>query len=74
MKIRVLQRIQRRDGPWDTQVEGTILSAGPGASGSWYAHGKNDKYWLVRVELQKDDGEITRLNLDRHTRITVLNE
>ncbi|MEE9296948.1 MAG: hypothetical protein V3W34_18545 [Phycisphaerae bacterium] len=72
MKIRVTQRIERRRGPWDTQTVGTILSAEPKATGSWFAHGKNGKYWLVRLELQKDDGEITTLTLDRNTRIMVL--
>ena len=72
MKIKVTQAIERRDGRWETEVIGTILSAEPQPTGSWFAHGKNDKYWLVRIELQKDDGERSLLILDRHTELTVL--
>jgi hypothetical protein len=72
MRIRVTQRIERRAGSWDTTVEGVIASAEPQETGSWYAHGKRDKLWLVRLELVKDDGERSRLILDRMTRIEVL--
>ena len=72
MRISVTQCIERRGGQWETEVSGTILSAEPLPTGSWFAHGKDDKLWLVRLEIQKDDGEITRLVLDRNTRIQVL--
>ncbi len=74
MKIRVKQRIERRAGDWETEVVGTILSATPKSTGSWYAHGKDHKYWLLRLELQKDDGEITSLTLDRNTEISVIDD
>ena len=44
----------------------------PRATGSWYAHGKNDKYWLLRVELVTDDGEVSWLTVDQNTRVTEL--
>lgn len=74
MRIRVTQQIRRRGGDWQSQVEGTILSAALKQTGSWYAHSKRDKYWLVRLELLKDDQEITRLTLDHNTQIAVLDE
>lgn len=72
MRIRVTQRTEYRDGPRDVQVVGTLLSAEPRPTGSWYARGKRGRLWLVRLEMQKDDGEISLLTLDRNTRITVL--
>ena len=74
MRIRVTQRIERRGGAWSTDVSGTILSVEPRPTGSWFAHGKNGKYWLVRIELEKDEGEITLLTLDQNTSITVLDD
>jgi hypothetical protein len=41
-------------------------------TGSWYAHGKDDKLWLNRIRLRKDDGEITTIVVDQHTRFEVL--
>ncbi len=72
MRVAVTQRIEGREVSWDTEVVGTILSAEPMPTGAWFAHGKNDKLWLLRIDLQKDDGEISRLTLDRNTRLTVL--
>lgn len=72
MRIKVTQSIKRREGDWETEVVGTVLSVEPQPTGAWYAHGKDDKYWLVRLELQKDDGERTLISFDQNTRITVL--
>ncbi len=71
-RIRVTQRIERRGGNWETQVEGRVVSIGPKPTGSWYAHGKDDRYWLLRIDLEKDDGELSRISLDQNTRIDVL--
>ena len=51
-----------------------MVSVEPQPTGAWFAHGKDDKYWLVRIQLQKDDGGISLLILDQHTRITVLED
>ena len=72
MKVQVTQRIDRREGPWDSRTVGTVISAEPKPSGSSFAHGKDGKHWIVRLELQKDDGEITVLTLDQNTQITKL--
>jgi len=72
MRIKVSQTIDRRAGSWTTELIGIVLSVEPQPTGAWFAHGKDDKYWLVRIQIQKDDGEISLLILDQHTRITVL--
>ena len=74
MRIKVTQIIERRDGRWETEVIGTILSAEPKPTGAWFAHGKDDKFWLLRIELQRDDGERTLLTLDQNTQIAVLEQ
>ena len=71
-RIKVTQRIDRRQGSWSSETIGTVLSVQAKPTGAWYAHGRNDKYWLVRIELQKDDGERSLLILDRHTELIVL--
>ena len=40
-----------------------MLRARQAETGSWFAHSRNDRLWLDRLEIQKDDGEITTLNL-----------
>ena len=71
-RVRVTQQIPRLSGSQVTTVEGTILSFGQGKTGSWFAHAKDHKLWLERLELQKEDGEKVTLNLDQYSRIDVL--
>ena len=71
-RIRVDQTIRSRGDAWTVQVEGRVLSHQPEKTASWFAHGKHGKVWLTRLRLKKDDGEITTLNLDPETQITVL--
>jgi hypothetical protein len=70
----VIQTIARRDGSWQAPVTGTVLAHKSQPTGSWYAHGKNDKLWLNRLILRRDDGEITSLVIDQHTRIEILSD
>ncbi len=72
MRVKVTQCVQYRGADVETEVIGTVLSAEPQPTGAWFAHAKDHRYWLIRIELQKDDGEITRLIMDRNTRITVM--
>jgi hypothetical protein len=72
LRIRVTQQIKRREGTWETSVEGVIRQVREEKTGSWYAHAKGDRYWLRRVELAKNDGEITTLTLDQNSNIEVL--
>jgi hypothetical protein len=71
-RIRVFQEIDRREGNWVRDLVGTVLSVRPEKTGSWHAHGKNDKLWLNRIRLRKEDGEITTVVIDQHTRLEVL--
>jgi hypothetical protein len=71
-RIRVVERIVAHDQTWLTEVEGEVLSCRPESTGAWFALGKNDKLWLLRVRLRKDDGEITALNIDQNTDVQVL--
>ena len=50
---------------WSTTTEGVVLRARQAETGSWLVHSRNDRLWLDRLEIQKDDGEITTLNLDQ---------
>jgi hypothetical protein len=73
-RVRVTQSIQTRDGPWQTQVDGRVVSFEWRPTGSWFAHGKNDKFWLRRLRLEKDDGEIVDLAISGDTRVTSLDD
>lgn len=68
-RVRVAQRIVAHDRTYVQYAEGTVLSCGPETTGSWFAHGKHDKLWLLRLRLQKDDGEISALVVDQNTTI-----
>lgn len=72
-RIRVHQEIDRREGNWTHDVEGEVVWVRSEPTGSWHAHGKNDKLWLYRIRLRKPNGELTTLVVDQHTRIDVLN-
>lgn len=71
-RIRIFQRIDRREGAWDHVIEGTVAEVYPEKQGSWYAHGKNDKLWLVRVRIRKEDGELSTVTVDQNTRYELL--
>jgi hypothetical protein len=71
-RLRVLQEIDRREGNWSNAVEGTVVFVRAEKTGSWHAHGRDDKLWLYHIRLQKDDGELTTLVVDQHTRCEVI--
>lgn len=73
-RVRVLQTIRMREGDWQTGVEGEIVSVESKPTGSWFAHGKDDKLWLTRLRIRKDDGELVDLILDRDSVVTVLDD
>lgn len=68
-RVRVVQQIPRQSGTMTTSVEGVILRAGQQKTGSWFAHAKDKKLWLDRLELRLDDGEIVVVNLDQFSRV-----
>lgn len=72
--VRIVQTVHTREGQWQTSVEGKIESIASRPTGSWFAHGKNDKLWLKRLRLQKDDGEFVDLVLDDDSVVTILDD
>jgi len=73
-RVRVTQQIARglRSQPLANTVEGTVVRYGQGKTGSWFAHAKDDRLWLDRLELRLDDGELVTLNLDQYSRVEVV--
>jgi hypothetical protein len=71
-RVRVTQQVPRASGAIATSFEGTVVAFGQQKTGSWYAHSKDKKLWLDRLQLRKDDGEIVFVNLDQFSRVEVL--
>jgi hypothetical protein len=71
-KVRVTQQIAARDYAWTSDVTGTVMDYQQKQTGSWFAHSKNDKLWLDRLLVKKDDGELTTLNLDDYSHVEIL--
>lgn len=70
--VEVTQQIPQRDDVWTNTIRGTVVRFEQQKTGSWFAHAKDAKLWLDRLILQKDDGEIVELNLDKYTHIEVI--
>ena len=70
-RVKITQQIPARNYAWSSDVTGTIVDFEQKPTGSWFAHSKNDKLWLDRLILRKDDGEMTTLILDDYSRIEV---
>lgn len=71
-RVRVTQRMPRQTGVLETTIEGVIVRLGQQKTGSWFAHSKDDKLWLDRLELRKSDGELVVLNMDRWSRVEAI--
>lgn len=71
-RVRVTQSIPFGQRTETSTVEGEILRFGQQKTGSWFAHAKDDKLWLDRIELKKDDGERIFINLDQYSRVEPL--
>jgi len=67
MRIRVTQQVMRGANSSTVSVEGEVLRVGQQKTGSWFAHAKDKKLWLDRVELRRDDGELVTVNLDQYS-------
>lgn len=68
-RVKVTQQVPRQQGSLSATVEGLVVRYEQSKTGSWYAHAKDDRLWLDRLVLKKDDGEIVTLNLDQYTSI-----
>ena len=72
-RVRVTQQLPRgAETAWSSAIEGAVLRARQAETGSWFAHSRNDRLWLDRLEIQKDDGEITTSNLDQFSVVEIL--
>lgn len=71
-RVKVTQQIAARDYSLQTVVQGIVVEFSQQETGSWFAHSKDDRLWLDRLVLRKDDGEITTLNLDDYSRVEVV--
>ena len=67
VRVRVTQQMPQVEKVWTTSVEGTILRWRQAKTGSWFAHSQDDRLWLDRLELKRDDGEVVVLNLDHYS-------
>ena len=69
-RVRVTHQIANaHDESWSNTVEGTVLRYRQAKTGSWFAHAKDDRLWLDRLEIERDTGEIVVLNLDQFSLI-----
>ncbi len=73
-RVLVTQQMPQIDTVWTRTSEGVIVKAHRARTGSWFAHGKDDKLWLDRLEIRLDDGEIVVLNLDQYSVIERIDE
>ena len=71
-RVRITQQVPRQSGTMTITIEGIVVSTGRGKTGSWFAHGKDDKVWLDRVEVRRDTGEMVVCNVDQYTKVDVL--
>ncbi|MGI9012893.1 MAG: hypothetical protein ACR2GY_01430 [Phycisphaerales bacterium] len=68
-RVRVTQQVPHRDEVWTNTIEGVVMRCRQAKTGSWFAHSKDDRLWLDRLEIRLDDGELTTLNLDQYSHI-----
>jgi hypothetical protein len=66
-KVRITQQVPFGKGTNAITFEGVIVRYGQQKTGSWFAHAKDDKLWLDRLEIKKSDGEIVVCNLDQYS-------
>lgn len=71
-RIRITQQVPRQLGAMTVTIEGIVTKIYQGKSGSWFAHSKDKRVWLDRLDLRKDDGEQVTCNLDQYTQIELL--
>ncbi len=70
--VRVRQITQRRGTPLEATAVGVVQEWESRPTGSWYAHGKHGRLWLMRLRLRKVDGEQTLIVIDENTHIARL--
>ena len=71
-RVRITKQVAREGQALSNAVEGTVVACEQRKTGSWFAHSKDDKLWLDRLEIHKDDGEVYVCNVDAQTRIEIV--
>ncbi len=74
-RLRITQQVPHLgngDPTLATVVEGVVVKYVQQKTGSWFAHSKDHKLWLDRVQLKKDDGELVYVNLDKYSSVEEL--
>jgi len=71
VKVSVTQQIAARHYTLTTEVRGTVMEYEQKQTGSWFAHSRDDKLWLDRLLIRKDDGELTTLILDDYSHVEI---
>ena len=71
-RVRITKQVARTGSAPSTTVEGTVVAYEQRKTGSWFAHSKDDRLWLDRLEIAKDDGEVYVCNVDNQTRIELI--
>ncbi len=73
MRVLVTLRLARGgEESSSMRIEGEVVRYGQQKTGSWFAHARDKKLWLDRVELRKDDGEMVVVNLDQYSVVEVI--
>jgi len=67
--VEVTQQIPHRNRVWTEKVRGTVVAFEQRPTGSWFAHSRDDKLWLDRLVLKREDGEILTLILDKYSHV-----
>ena len=70
--VRISQTGERRGQDSRTETFGVVETWADQPTGSWFAHGKDDRLWLTRLRLRKRDGEVVSLVIDDQTAIAKL--
>jgi len=71
-RVRIQQQIPQRDDVWVATFDAQVIKAEQRKTGSWFAHSKDDRLWLDRLIVRKDDGEVVYVILDQYTHVEVL--
>jgi hypothetical protein len=75
-RVKVTQQIAHRDRSRVVlrEVRGTVVGYDQRQTGSWFAHSRDEKLWLDRLTIRKDDGELTTLILDEYSHVEIEQE
>ena len=55
VRVRVTQQIAARNYALPSTVSGMIVDYAQKETGSWFAHAKDDRLWLDRLVIRKED-------------------